>query len=154
MLLNIGGIANLTYIPAGATLDQVIAFDTGPGNCISDHLIRLHAATPEGLDPSGRIAARGTPSKSLIQQILSDPWFRLAPPKSTDGPAMIRLFEIAAGRSDRTRLSDFLASACRFTALAASEALVRFIPNPVDEIIASGGGVIVRMWTVKGGRMV
>src|SRR5688500_10045138 len=66
VLLNIGGIANVTYLPAGATIDQVIAFDTGPGNCLSDQFIRNDTSGAMTFDAGGARALRGHVDEELV----------------------------------------------------------------------------------------
>lgn len=133
VLLNIGGIANITYLKAGGTIDEVIAFDTGPGNCISDTL-----ANP--LDEGGRLALRGVVDKALLKEVLSASYFHRPPPKSTDGPEMLSAFAAAEQRVNVKLLTDRLATACALTATSIVEAIVRHCPAQVDEVIASGGG--------------
>ncbi len=70
VLLNIGGIANLTHIPAGATIDQLLAFDTGPGNCISDWLMRAHDPGGCGYDKKGDLALSGKPDMTIVDWAL------------------------------------------------------------------------------------
>src|SRR5688500_2715009 len=93
VLLNIGGIANLTYLPASGSIDSLLAFDTGPGNCVIDHLCRAEFADGPGYDEGGAIGRRGqSPSREAVSFLLAQPYFKAKPPKSTDGPAMIALF--------------------------------------------------------------
>jgi anhydro-N-acetylmuramic acid kinase len=135
VLLNIGGIANLTYLPAGQDISHAIAFDTGPGNCISDML-----ALPESsYDAGGQRAARGRTDPAVLEQALAHPWFMQRPPKSTDGPAMIRLFREAMGKPGSTE--DMLRTACDLSARTIADAMRHFCPLMPDELIASGGGV-------------
>jgi anhydro-N-acetylmuramic acid kinase len=135
VMLNLGGIANLTWIPAGATTNDVIAFDTGPANCIVDHLVM-----PD-IDTGGRLASRGRVNKRLLAELRESPYFQRPPPKSTDGPEMISAFETArSNHPDVTRLTDLLATACALTATSIAQAIVRHCPRPVDEVITSGGG--------------
>ena len=97
---NIGGIANLTAIPAGATLNQVIAFDTGPGNmvidAVTDHLFH------QPFDRGGRIAASGTVQHKVIHKILQRDFFRKAPPKTAGREEFGREFVREFLRSLRT----------------------------------------------------
>src|SRR5688572_22704448 len=93
VVLNIGGIANLTWLKSGGTLDDVIAFDTGPGNCLSDHVCRTHVPNGPGHDPGGQLARLGKLSRDALDKLMRDPFVRAKPPKSTDGPALIKLFE-------------------------------------------------------------
>jgi anhydro-N-acetylmuramic acid kinase len=141
VLLNIGGIANITYIPAGATLDQVIAFDTGPGNCISDHLCRKYDPHGPGYDAGGRRAVRGKPSEELIARVLANPFFAKSPPKSTDGPEMIAAFEGALRDLELQpylTFEDLLATAAHVTARSILSQAQRLAERAT--IIASGGG--------------
>ncbi|HEX8912845.1 MAG TPA: anhydro-N-acetylmuramic acid kinase [Humisphaera sp.] len=142
VLLNIGGIANVTYLPAGADgLRGVVAFDTGPGNCVSDHLVRLYDPDGPGHDVGGAIAARGQPVCPLIQLMLADPYFAATWPKSTDGPAMIDVFARAyAEVGQRYAIENLLKTACLLTATTIADAIRKFDPFP-DELIVSGGGV-------------
>lgn len=140
-LLNLGGIANLTYLPAGCAIEGLTAFDTGPGNCVSDYLIRSADPRGAGWDEGGALAATGVPVYPIVTQVLSSPYFSQAPPKSTDGPAMIKLFvdaQAATGR--RYPLEYLLRSACLIAADAILESMRKFLKPMPDEIIVSGGG--------------
>jgi anhydro-N-acetylmuramic acid kinase len=141
VLLNIGGIANLTYLRAGAEIDDLIAFDTGPGNCLSDHLMRRARPDGAGWDENGRLAAKGSVIDSVVERILRSAYFETPPPKSTDGPAMIALFEDAT-KSESHSLENLLRTACAITAGSIQQSIRRFLHPPPDEIIASGGGTL------------
>jgi anhydro-N-acetylmuramic acid kinase len=142
VLLNLGGIANITWLPAAGGIDSLLAFDTGPGNCISDFLMRYMNPEGPGVDLNGTLASHGSPSEPLVLKILSDPFFKSSPPKSTDGPAMIDLFtRCIEDFGSRGKLPDNLATACLLTAAAITRALREFLPHFPDELIASGGGV-------------
>jgi anhydro-N-acetylmuramic acid kinase len=135
VLLNIGGIANLTFLPAGADAQGLIAFDTGPGNCVSDWLVRGEAA----FDAGGERAARGRVMQPVLEQALGDAWFGQKPPKSTDGPAMIGVFQRSMGGGGS--VNDLLRTAVELSARSISGAVRRFCPVMPEELIASGGGV-------------
>ena len=140
-IVNIGGIANVTLIPASAGLDQLLAFDTGPGNCISDFVMRNHDPQGVGFDASGRLAAAGTVNAALLETVSRHPYFQLTGPKSTDGPEMVRIFtEAVRALGQQLRVEDVLATAC---ALAASQ-IARAVTPPggqaPGEVFASGGG--------------
>jgi anhydro-N-acetylmuramic acid kinase len=137
-LLNIGGIANLTYLPAGGGMDKLIAFDTGPGNCISDWICREHAVQ-EGYDVDGQRAARGGPDEETISRLLASDWFRQPPPKSTDVDDMIELCREGEPEPPKF-LEDRLATACLLTARSIVQAMRDFLPQIPSEVIASGGG--------------
>ena len=79
--LNIGGIANITVLPAGARPEQVVAFDTGPGNMILDALASRFSAGRHRCDREGRLAALGHPDHRLLRELLAAPYFRRPPPK-------------------------------------------------------------------------
>jgi anhydro-N-acetylmuramic acid kinase len=135
VLLNLGGIANFTWLPAGGTPRDVIAFDTGPANCIVDELVKPN------IDAGGERALRGRVHEQLLAEVLRASYFERTPPKSTDGPEMIAAFR--AGRAkhpDVTQLEDLLATACAVTAASVAGAIERWCPGRVDEVIASGGG--------------
>jgi len=147
VLLNIGGIANMTYIPAGAGIDDVLAFDTGPGNCISDYLVRKHDPAAAGFDEGGRQAARGESKTALADGFIENEYLTRPPPKSTDGPAMIAAWEKsvadAIGREpslSKLPISDLLATACWMTGTTIGAAFNGFLPRVPDEVIVSGGG--------------
>jgi anhydro-N-acetylmuramic acid kinase len=142
VLLNIGGIANVTHLPAGGSLEDLRAFDTGPGNCVSDSLVR--AAIPEGpgVDVGGETAARGVAVYPLLQPMLAHEYFSRPPPKSTDGPAMIDLFRGTLRDVGRNfPFEDLLKTACLLTATTIADAVRTFLDPFPDELIVSGGGV-------------
>ena len=142
VLLNLGGIANLTYVPAGGAFDQLIAFDTGPANCISDWLMRELFPESGGVDQNGALASVGKADETLATKVLAAPYFKQPPPKSTDGPAMIDLFFEAAGDlGGRSHLPNLAATACLITAASIVRAIRDFLPALPDELIVSGGGV-------------
>jgi anhydro-N-acetylmuramic acid kinase len=142
VLLNLGGIANVTSLPAAGSLDSLLAFDTGPGNCISDFLMRYMNPEGPGVDIDGTLAALGTADESVVLKMLSDSFFKKPPPRSTDGPAMIDLFtRTIEDFGSRGKLPNNLATACLITATAIIRSLRDFLPHFPDEVIASGGGV-------------
>ncbi len=133
VLLNIGGIANITYLKAGGRRDEVIAFDTGPGNCVSDGVC-------DPFDTGGRLALRGEVDRKVLNAALKHEYFHRQPPKSTDGPQMQSIFAAAESDGGSTLLTDRLATACALTYRTIADAITRFCPDPADEVIASGGG--------------
>ncbi|MFI5380943.1 MAG: anhydro-N-acetylmuramic acid kinase [Tepidisphaerales bacterium] len=141
VLLNIGGIANITWLKAGGRPEDMIAFDTGPGNCLSDWLMRRHDPQGAGYDAGGQIALSGSVQESLVERTLAHPYFHRHPPKSTDGGEMIAAFRIAQLRtqdSAPSTLPDLLATAALITARSIADAAIVYHP---DQLIASGGGV-------------
>ena len=142
VLLNLGGIANITWLPAGATIDQVIAFDTGPANCISDHVCRKMDPSGPGYDAGGARARRRIVEKRDVMLaakfINADPYFAKRPPKSADTPAMIARFEQVVGPAQLS-FEDQLSVACHITGLSVIAAY-GFLPARPDEVFVSGGG--------------
>ena len=142
VLLNIGGIANLTYLRAGGGMEDLVAFDTGPGNCVSDHLVRSARPDGPGVDLDGGLASRGELLVPLLQRALQHDYFSRPPPKSTDGPAMIDLFETARGETARNApLESLLQTACVLTTTTVTHAIRHFLHPFPHELIVSGGGV-------------
>jgi anhydro-N-acetylmuramic acid kinase len=141
--LNIGGIANVTCLPPACKPEEVLAFDTGPGNMVIDQLMTHFTAGRQNFDRDGAFAASGQVHPAIVQQLLEDEYFRLKPPKSCGreqfGPSFVqRLLEF------RLSPEDTVATATYFTAAAIAEGLARFAgaeDNPPDQIIVSGGGV-------------
>ena len=134
--LNIGGIANITVLRAGAKPADVIAFDTGPGNMVMDALVAHHTAGKQRYDRGGAIAKSGTVHARLLEAMLSDPYFTIKPPKSTGREQFGSEFVnglIATG----VALPDLIATATEFTARSIALA----IPKRTKEVIAAGGGV-------------
>ncbi len=140
--LNIGGIANVTAIPPKGAPDEVVAFDTGPGNMVIDALARLYSKGSLRFDAGGRIAARGRLSPPLLDLLLRDRYFRQPPPKTAGREQYGREF-VERLLATRLPLEDLLATATAFTAAAVACGIERFIrPRMrVDELIVSGGGV-------------
>jgi anhydro-N-acetylmuramic acid kinase len=139
VLLNIGGIANLTWLPAGGALADVLAFDAGPGNCISDALCRRNDPAGVGYDADGALAQETPPLVNVVTNLLESGFFQMNPPKSTDGPAMIALFDEARGLEGAS-FSQRLSTAASLTAASIHQAITDFLPAAPAELIVSGGG--------------
>ena len=92
IIQNIGGIGNLTFLPPRATLGDVIAFDTGPGNMVMDALVAALTRGRQTFDRDGRLAARGRVSEKLLAEMLSHPFLRRRPPKTTGREEFGELF--------------------------------------------------------------
>jgi anhydro-N-acetylmuramic acid kinase len=128
--LNLGGIANVTIVRCGR---PPLAFDTGPANCLLDEAARRTTGRPS--DENGRLAARGTPDAALLQALLGDPYYALAPPKST-GREHFNLD--CLGDLPDLAPADLLATLTELTAITVAHALAPYAPA---EVVASGGGV-------------
>lgn len=151
---NIGGIANLTALPAGARSDDVFAFDTGPGNMVIDALIETLFG--KSYDRDGRIAASGKILENVLQRILREKFFQKHPPKTAGREEFGRDFAREfLRRCGRARKQDVIATATALTARSIADAVRRFVlPNVArrhsySEMILSGGGAknatLVRM---------
>ncbi len=145
-LLNLGGMANVTWLARGGSLSDVLAFDTGPGNAVLDALMSLRSGGRETHDPDGAVAARGRVNEALLAELLEDPFFALPPPRSTgrehfgDGYA-VQLLDL--GRSLGLSEEDVLATAVELTAASVAAGLQGFIVprGRPDAVYVSGGGV-------------
>jgi len=141
LLLNIGGIANITVLPRNCAADRVSAFDTGPGNMVVDSL--MHEFYGKAYDDLGRVASSGAVSLQLFGRMMQHPYLKHRPPKSTGreefGEDFVReLLRHAKGYGRE----DVIATASQFTAFAVYDAYTRFVAKrmTVDELIVSGGG--------------
>jgi len=139
---NIGGIANLTAIPPAASFEQVLAFDTGPGNMLIDGVSERLFGKP--YDRDGRIAASGAVLDGVIKEVLRAPFFRCKPPKTAGreefGREFTQDFIRHCGRVDKR---DMVATATALTAVSIADALRRFVARRAGryrDFIVSGGG--------------
>jgi anhydro-N-acetylmuramic acid kinase len=143
-LQNIGGIGNVTVVPPGGTLSAVRAFDTGPGVGVLDAVVR--ALRPgQRYDKDGRLARAGTRIDGVIDELLAHPYFAAPPPKSTGRelftPEYVsRLIERCRAAKPKCSDEDIIATATALTARSIADAYRRFMPEPVDEVLVSGGG--------------
>jgi anhydro-N-acetylmuramic acid kinase len=137
--LNIGGIANITVIPPAARPQDVIAFDTGPGNMVIDALAREYTRGRENCDRDGRIAASGKVNRKLLAALLADPYYTRRAPKSAGREQYGSAF-VARLRRSKLSLPDLVATATVLTAATIAVGVRRVSTGPLD-LIASGGGV-------------
>jgi anhydro-N-acetylmuramic acid kinase len=145
VLQNIGGIGNLTAIPAGAGPVDVIAFDTGPGNMVIDALAQELFNQP--FDRNGAIAARGAVLQPVLRAALRHPYFRLQPPRSAGreqfGREYVSKFLASCRRASR-KPQDAIATATALTAESIAHSYERFVyskmKNQTVNYIVSGGG--------------
>lgn len=137
--LNIGGIANITILPAGCGVGDVTAFDTGPGNMIIDALMKRFFGKP--YDQGGNVALRGSVKPELLRWMLRHRYFALRPPKSTGREAFGNRFVAGLLRRGRgTSGEDLVATAAEFTARSVRDQVRRYVRTPLDELLVSGGG--------------
>ena len=138
VILNLGGMANITILPADP-LQAVSGFDTGPANVLLDHWAQRHLEQPCDMD--GTWAASGQVNEGLLTTLLADSFFAKAPPKSTGRERFN-----AAWLTEKLALSehslspqDIQATLCELTAQSAAEAIIRHVPG-VHEVLVCGGG--------------
>jgi anhydro-N-acetylmuramic acid kinase len=141
-LQNLGGIGNITVVPPHGEIEGVRAFDTGPGVAVIDGVTR--ALRPDlSYDVDGRLAKAGTPNMAIVKELLAAPYFASPPPKSTgrelfNTDYFMKL--IARSRTEGASDEDIVATAVQLTAESIGDAYRRFIPEPVGEVLVSGGG--------------
>jgi anhydro-N-acetylmuramic acid kinase len=138
---NIGGIANLSAIAAGATAQDVLAFDTGPGNMVIDAVVSKFFH--QEYDRGGKIAAAGAPLENVVTALLRIPYFRQKPPKTSGreefGREFVARFIKLCGRA---RKQDIVATATALTSRSIVESVRRFVLplGEFAEMVVSGGG--------------
>jgi anhydro-N-acetylmuramic acid kinase len=138
---NIGGIANLTAIPAGGTPDDLVAFDTGPGNMLIDQLMQM--LFRKDYDHGGAVARKGSVLQTVLKQSLAAPYFNRKPPKTAGreefGSEYAQVFLRRCGRAAK---ADVIATATALTAVSMAHALKNFVlkKNNYRDWVLSGGG--------------
>jgi anhydro-N-acetylmuramic acid kinase len=139
--LNIGGIANVTGIPAGAPASKVAAFDTGPGNMVIDQLVTAYTRGTRHYDEDGALAGRGRVSRWLLHALMRDSYFRKAPPKSAGREEYGDDF-IEHLVNTRLPMEDLIATASAFTVQTIAQGIRRFLMPKMrlEELVLSGGG--------------
>ncbi|GAC1639523.1 MAG: anhydro-N-acetylmuramic acid kinase [Chloroflexota bacterium] len=140
---NIGGIANVTFVPAGSSNDALCAFDTGPGNALIDCGARVFSGGANHYDPDGAMAAAGVPDDDVLAEALAHPYFSQPPPKTSGrevfGDACAgRLIDQAQGRG--LRPPDIMAILTALTAESIARSYRAFGPPRVHDVVVSGGG--------------
>ena len=139
-LQNIGGIGNVTLLPAGCTLEEVTAFDTGPGNMVMDALVMQITNGKMSYDDGGKLAASGTVIPELLEWMLKDPYLDRQPPKTTGreyygADYVEKLLSFGAYPP-----VDILATATAFTAQSIALSLRRFADRMPRRLVVGGGG--------------
>jgi len=143
--LNIGGIANVTVIPAAARAADVFAFDTGPGNMLIDALVEWTTRGRARYDRDAKIALSGEIIPPMLAQLMQEPYLSKKPPKTAGREEFGRAYAekwISWGKKHRAKPADLVRTATVFTSLSIADAFRRFIfPRArVHEVIVAGGG--------------
>jgi anhydro-N-acetylmuramic acid kinase len=136
VLLNLGGMANMTYVPRRAVEEGMFAFDTGPGMAIIDGIARIVSPSLP-YDRDGALAATGAVDSAALARRLGDPYFSMAPPKSTGRERFGAGY--ARALANEVPGADGVRTAVELTAASVADQVRRFTP-PRVEVIASGGG--------------
>jgi anhydro-N-acetylmuramic acid kinase len=140
---NIGGIANVTWIPPGGQWEAMLAFDTGPGNVLIDRAAWRISGGMQPYDAGGALAAAGRVHDALLSELLDHPYFRVQPPKSTGRELFGAQFvDPIIERSSVIGLSpsDVVATLTAFTAHSIVDQYRRFLPGRPDQVVVGGGG--------------
>jgi anhydro-N-acetylmuramic acid kinase len=143
-LQNLGGIGNVTVVPPGGGIEGVRAFDTGPGCGVIDAVVReLEPSLPYDVD--GKLAASGAPIDVVVDELLAAPYFKAPPPKSTgrelfNAQYVADLIRRCRDAKKGATTGDIVASATALTARSIGDAYRRFLPEPIEEVLISGGG--------------
>jgi len=150
VLLNLGGIANVTVLPAACRAEDVLAFDTGPANMVIDAC--MERLFRRGFDRNGATAARGRVLENVLAKMMRAAYFSAPPPKSCGreeyGETFVAQF-VAACERESARKEDVITTATAFTARTIADAYARFCKPQIErlapeakvELIAAGGGV-------------
>ncbi len=149
-LLNIGGIANVTVLPRACAPEQVVAFDTGPGNMLSDALMRRFYGRE--YDENGQVATSGTVNSDLLMWLMQNPYFREKPPKSCGrelfGEDFLHDYLDLANELSVRATEDIIATAAETTVRSISAQLTPYVKDwDSFELYVSGGGARNRYFT-------
>ena len=142
---NLGGIANVTLLPANGSPDDVIAFDTGPANMVMDELVRLATDGKMQYDRDGELSSAGEPDREMLAELLHHPYFQLPPPKTTGremfGAQFCRAIYLRV-QSRRLSTPDLIATAAALTVESIAIAYERHLlpRGRIDTVILGGGG--------------
>jgi anhydro-N-acetylmuramic acid kinase len=143
LIVNLGGISNVTYVPRGGTWEGVLAFDTGPANMVLDGLVSRTTSGRQAMDRDGKWALKGKADARLLGRLLAHPFLSRRPPKSTGreefGPALLEDL-LTVHKQQGISIEDLLATCSMWTAKAVGTAR-RWIKGPIEEIVVGGGGV-------------
>ncbi len=146
LALNLGGTADVAYLPPGKGPEDILAFDTGPGNMVIDETVRALTGGKRHYDPEGRMSREGRISRDLLDELLRHPFFRRQPPRATGREEFGSRFATnVLGRGRRLGLSgpDILATVTALTARSIGDAVKQFVlpRGPLHEVVVSGGGL-------------
>ena len=144
-LQNLGGMGNVTFLPASGVLEEVVAFDTGPGVALLDAAAFRASGGTQPFDVDGRRAARGRADPVLLEALLEDPFFRMPPPRTTGrehfGDGFLDGVVARVAPDGEAAWDDLLATLTQLTAESVARAYAEYLPTQgVDEVVLAGGG--------------
>lgn len=145
IVLNIGGIANLTAIDSNRDINRIVAFDTGPGNFLIDELVRIYSKKKEVCDSNGKWSARGKPSEIIVEDLLTNGYFTKPYPKATDrklfNPELLQKLLLLT-KNFKLSQYDTVATAVLLTAKSVAFAYNNFLKDKftLNKLIVIGGG--------------
>lgn len=144
-LQNLGGMGNVTWLPPRGDPAAVLAFDTGPGVALIDASVELATGGQASFDRDGERARRGRADAGLLEELLADPYFREAPPKSTGREHFGRPYVLEVvrrrGPASEQDWADLVTTLTELTARSVADAYRRWVlPRGVDEVVLTGGG--------------
>lgn len=142
---NIGGIANVTFLPAGCSINEIIAFDNGPGNMIIDCFVEIITDGRLKYDKDGELASKGKLNQGLLERLCSHPYLSIPPPKSTGREDFGFQFSddlYEELKRDNVDILDTITTATAFTAKSISDSYRKYIQPSyrISEVVMSGGG--------------
>lgn len=145
LVVNIGGISNFTLVTADGKKENILAFDTGPGNMIIDSIISFTSNGKAKFDRDGKIASRGIISEKILKELLAHPFILKKPPKSTGreefGKPIVEKL-LALIKKKKEKLENIIATVSAFTAESIYLNYEKFIkPHHVSRVVITGGGV-------------
>ena len=143
LIVNLGGIANVTFLPTDGALLDIQAFDTGPCNMLLDGLVMNGTGGTQQIDRNGGLAKKGRNHPALLKALLSHPYLAQKPPKSTGRETFGASYITAVlrqGQATHLSLHDTLTTSCAFVARTIVEAC-QWVKGTVDDVILGGGGV-------------
>ncbi|MDP6923604.1 MAG: anhydro-N-acetylmuramic acid kinase [Candidatus Scalindua sp.] len=143
---NIGGISNVTFLPADGNIKEIIAFDNGPGNMIIDRFAEIITNGKLKYDKNGELASRGKLNQDLLERLCAHPYLSKLPPKSTGREDFGIQFSdnlFKESRQDNIDVHDAIATITAFTAKSISDSYGKYIQlsHKITEVVVSGGGV-------------
>jgi anhydro-N-acetylmuramic acid kinase len=140
---NLGGIANLTYLPKNCEVSNVIAFDTGPGNMMIDATVKHFTKGEQSYDKNGLYAFRGKTNERFLNKLLKHPYFSRTPPKTTGREEFGETYTKSIIRDAKTndlKSDDLIATISSLTVESIVKAYKEHLPGTIDEVYISGGG--------------